>query len=253
MMLQQRSQKRSQFPRIKFMKKTKTKKAAAKTKSRKPTTNTTIAFLLDRSGSMLNTKEETISGFNEYIKTLQKNKDSAKSRFTMVQFDSEGIDTLYDSAPIKDVKPLNEETFVPRSWTPLYDAVGKTINRMIRGAKKGDNVLFAILTDGQENASSEFDLVSAKRLMKECEDSRGWTFAFLGVGRDGWAAAHHLSIGTQSVSNVFNIDPKDTKKSYGKMARSAVRYCAMASSAGASGQSVGTVSNFWKGDKDDNG
>lgn len=135
--------------------------------------------------------------------------------------------------------------------TPLYDAVGHTINQIIKSATSKDNVLFAILTDGQENASHEFNSQSVKRLMKECEDDRGWTFAFIGVGADGWAATQHLSVGTRSASNVLNIDKKDLKRSYARMAACTVSYAGAA----ASGQMMGTVSKFWgkKEDDDDNG
>ncbi len=51
---------------------------------------THIAVLLDRSGSMGVVKDETISGFNYFLKEQKAAGDNAT--FTLVQFDSESTD-----------------------------------------------------------------------------------------------------------------------------------------------------------------
>ncbi len=143
-------------------------------------------------------KDETISGFNSYLDALD---DGEKIKVTAVQFDSQGIDRICSDKKPKNATRLTAETYEPRAWTPLYDAVGRTI-RETRDEVDGEKVLFVILTDGRENASTEFNQDSVKKLMKQAEDKDKWTFAFIGMGPDGWTAAQALSSGLISASNV---------------------------------------------------
>jgi len=101
-------------------------------------------------------------------------------------------------------------------------------------------VLFVTLTDGQENCSSEWNDQTIKELIKEKESKDHWTFVHIGVGANGWDAVHRMSKGTLSASNVLNIDPKDTKKTYARMSAMTVSYCADSSNVQRSAQ------NIWK-------
>jgi uncharacterized protein YegL len=165
-----------------------------------------IVLVLDRSGSMEASRDETIDALNEYIGTLQKGKGSKEMTFTQVQFDEywvEGIggemevfiETVLDDVPVKDVPKFTHKTFVPRGNTPLYDAVGQTIK-----AVKGKRVLFIIMTDGQENASREytqkmvFDLVEKKK-------KKDWTFVFLGANQDAYVAGGAMGISQLNTMN----------------------------------------------------
>lgn len=187
-----------------------------------PQRNTRVVILLDRSGSMQSEKQETIGGFNGYLDGLK----DPNLKVTVVQFDTVGIDTLCDGKPPKDAARLNDDTYVCRGGTPLYDALGRTINR-IQAEAGEDNVLFVTLTDGQENSSSEFTQDAARKLIKERE-AKGWTFAYIGVGVDGWQGAAALSHGTMGSANVHR-----TAKSgggiisgYNELAGATANYCA---------------------------
>jgi len=214
-----------------------------KTKTKSKTTpqakkSTLVVFLLDRTGSMSACKAETISGFNAYIDELKKLKDSV--RFTLVQFDSQGIDTLHDAVKLDEVDRLTDKTYEPRAATPLYDAMGKTIHGVKEGAAK---VLFVSLTDGEENASSEYSFKSVNALIKEKEKAN-WTFAHIGVGLAGWATGNQIYAGTQSLANNLKSSHKDTKVMYDKLARATFGYATSAS-----GQCVST--KFWAGKDED--
>lgn len=119
-----------------------------KTKEKSKTETTLVAFLLDRTGSMETVKKETIGGFNGYLDELAKKPEAKSVLFHMTQFDSQSIDRVHDCVPLNRVARLTDETFQPRAWTPLYDAIGKTI-REIEDKAKGRKVLFVTLTDGQ--------------------------------------------------------------------------------------------------------
>jgi uncharacterized protein YegL len=215
-----------------------------KTKSNKDANKPTlVAFLLDRTGSMASCKDETIKGFNGYIDSL-KDKKAEQIVFTLTQFDSIAVDIIHDAVPLNRVQKLNEETYQPRANTPLYDAIGKTIRATEQSAGDKYKVLFVTLTDGQENASSEWNEKTVKDLIKEKESEDHWTFAHIGVGANGWEAARRISVGTLSSSNVLNIDPKDTGKTYRRMSAMTMSYCADTSNVSRSAQ------NLWKGSED---
>ncbi len=212
----------------------KTKKTAPKTDN-KPTL---VAFLLDRTGSMDCCKAETIKGFNSYISELRA-KDDGSMRFTLTQFDSQSVDIVHDAVPLKDVKLLTEETFLPRAFTPLYDAIGKTIRRTETQATGKFKVLFVTLTDGEENASTEWRSVSVKDLVKEKEDKAAWTFAYIGVGINGWASTHALASGTTGASNVLRTTHGKTVHAYNQLAGATVAYAC------STGNVACSASDFW--------
>lgn len=165
---------------------------------------TLVCLVLDRSGSMASCKAETIQGFNSYVGELKKHY-TVGSRFHFVQFDTGGIDTVQDMVLMNEAALLNEESYQPRAFTPLNDAVGRTIRQVEDRAKRFRfKVVFVVQTDGKENSSKEFTTESVKALMKQMENDHKWTFAFIGTGPEGWDAMQQFSYGTQSASNVMH-------------------------------------------------
>lgn len=203
---------------------------------------TRVVILLDRTGSMESVKNETISGFNTYLDGLKDVK--GKTTITVVQFDSQGIDKLCDGVAVKDAPRLNSENYVPRAWTPLYDALAKTMVSTKENSN-GSKVLFVTLTDGQENASTEWDEKKVKEMMKEREDKDQWTFAYIGIGPQGWASMMEVSRGLKSASNVLNIKQSGpaVARSYSRLAGQTVAYACSAGS--------GMTQDFWDGGKDE--
>ncbi len=197
---------------------------------------TVVNFVLDRSGSMGYTKNDTIGGFNDYIETLR-NEGKGAFRFFLTQFDSVNPhEIIYDGVPLKDVTPLD---FHPRGGTPLFDAVGESIVRVAEKTKnlKNPNRLVVILTDGQENSSHEYTSETLNKLIKEKEEEN-WTFVYLAVEEDAWDKNSFMA-GTQSFANV-------TRSRGGQGRRSTMANLAQ-STVGYSGQSAGaaTVVDFY--------
>ena len=215
--------------------KTKTKVKAAPKPANKPTL---VCLLLDRSGSMGSCKNEVIGGFNAYVDGL---KDEKNMRFTLTQFDSGGIDVLHNAVLVASVKKLTEATYQPRGNTPLYDAMGKTIRAA--QAKAGDKykVLFVTQTDGQENASSEWNHQSIRELIKSMEDGQHWTFVYLGMGPEGWSQMQAISHGTQSVGNNMKFTGATAKQAFASNIRATRKYAR-------GGQGVCSVSASFYGD-----
>ena len=131
---------------------------------------------------MSSIKEETISGFNAYIKEIKKELDDVK--FSFMKFDSEDMNWVYKDVDIAFVKKLKSDTYNPRAMTPLWDAFGLAINHNEKKKfRKDDKIIITVLTDGHENSSEEFDAKSVSKLIKKHKD---WAINFLGADMDAW-------------------------------------------------------------------
>lgn len=171
---------------------------------------TIVNFILDKSGSMESVREATISGFNEYIQTLKKDKKS-QYQFTLTFFDTE-VSSYVEGEDIKDVLELTSETYNPNGGTALYDAVCSTIKSI---KDKGSSckecgsdihkqkILTVIMTDGGENASKEYTQVEMKKMIEERTKQGNWTFVFLGANQDSYAEAQKYGISVGNTANFF--------------------------------------------------
>ena len=151
-----------------------------------------LIFLIDRSGSMYGSEDDTIGGFNAFIE--KERKKEFNTNVTTILFDHE-YEMLYKRKSINDVKPLTREEYYVRGSTALLDAIGKTITSL---DKEIDNkVLFVIMTDGRENSSIEFSKTQISNMIK----NHSWEFIFIGADIDSYAEASHIGIRKSRVAN----------------------------------------------------
>ena len=150
-----------------------------------------VVFILDRSGSMSGSETDTIGGFNSYLKKNRKK----NYLVTTVLFDNY-YEKLYERKKIGEVEELNNETYFTRGSTALLDAVGKTIKLMEKKAK--GKVLFAITTDGYENASHEYTKEQIKEMITGHSD---WEFMYIGADIDSFAEASAIGISASHTAN----------------------------------------------------
>lgn len=162
---------------------------------------TEIISILDRSGSMQKIAPEVIGGYNNFLK--EQREVPGEARVTLIQFD-DLYDVIYQGCDLKEAPDLNKETFVPRGWTALLDAIGKTLNtqrKRIHDEKWADKVIVCIVTDGDENASKEYTTAQIKGLVTAAQEWGNWTFIFQGANIDTFAAAKQYGINPQFTSN----------------------------------------------------
>lgn len=193
---------------------------------------TLIVGLLDRSGSMSRIKSDVVGAWTSFIEQ-QKNADLGDDVFvSLYQFDRDGhvaeagmiLETVYELKAIAEVPELD---LVPRGVTPLLDAVGLSITRVGRQLADLDEnqrpgrVYFAILTDGYENASLEYDLPTVKRLVTEHQDVWKWEFHFIGAGIDAFQAGYGMGM-SANTTYVADATGPSIRKSYGAMGQSIV-------------------------------
>ena len=185
-------------------------------KDRQTGAYTEIVCILDRSGSMSAIRNDTIGGFNEFL--IQQKKVEGEARLTLVLFDDQ-YDVVHNNVDIKAVEPLTEDTFVPRGRTAMLDAIGRTLSTLVdridkaSPAKQPNKVIISILTDGEENASQEYDRKSIFDMIATLREKRGWEFVFLAANQDVVAAAESLSIDSRS-SVRFRSDGESTRKAF---------------------------------------
>lgn len=163
-------------------------------------------IILDESGSMQSIKQAAINGMNETVQSIrdaQIKYEDQEHFITLVSFNSSEIKTIYDCAPVAEVKELTGKEYIPSSLTPLYDAMGQSLNALRTQVISNDKVLVTIITDGEENSSREYDGPAIKALVEELKGA-GWVFAYIGANQDAVYVAQ-----TISVTNVMNFQATD--------------------------------------------
>lgn len=140
-------------------------------------------IVVDESGSMEAIREQALVGMNdtiEAIKKMEKEYKGVDQSVTLLTFDSDHLNFIFDNVKAKDTRLLKWNEYNPGACTPLYDAIGQGIARVNALCAEGDTVLVTIITDGYENASREYNLKMIKNLIEKLK-KQGWTFTFIGT------------------------------------------------------------------------
>lgn len=212
--------------------------------SRKPHDGTTsIYIVLDETGSMSRHQAVTISSFNEYIQTQQagteecrvslvtfSSKDnyfggalrsmSVKAAVPMMDLDNKmqtaresggSIRKVFIEEPVASVPALSTSNYRPSGGTNLYDAIGETITTIdaqLADKETVPNILVVIFTDGEENASREYNLESIRSLIKAREEL-GWTFVYMGANQDAWQVGASFGL-AKGQTMTYSMDALDS-------------------------------------------
>ncbi|MGV0741034.1 vWA domain-containing protein [Mycolicibacterium sp. XJ870] len=143
-----------------------------------------LVFLLDRSGSMQSIKSDVVGGFDAFL-TEQRGADG-QCVVTLAQFDNE-YEVVYHGVPLDQVPALD---LSPRGCTALLDSMGKLITDTaaeidaLPEDDKPGTVVVAIMTDGLENASVEWQRPAIKALVEQQTNDHGWEFLYMGADQD---------------------------------------------------------------------
>jgi hypothetical protein len=167
---------------------------------------THISVILDRSGSMESIRDDIIGGFNAFVK--EQKSLPGEATLSLVQFDTQdAYEIVCQFTPVKAVPELDRKVYVPRSGTPLLDALGLGINdleKALTEMKEDDRpsqVVMVIITDGQENSSKEFRKDQIVKMIKNRTDNDGWQFVFLSA--DMAAIGDAVSYGMQRDATMY--------------------------------------------------
>ena len=157
---------------------------------------TEIVLVLDQSASMEPLAEESRTGVNQFLAD-QRSVDKP-ARVTLTTFNSK-VEFTHDNVDLKEFEDLS--SFPTGGMTALYDAIGMTIDRVGKRLaatsehERPAQVIFVIVTDGNENASKEYT-TSVRDMIKHQQDKYSWDFVFLGANIDVKSHAVRLNIPT---------------------------------------------------------
>jgi len=185
-----------------------------------------IIFILDRSGSMSGLEDDTIGGYNSFLKKQQKVEGEAN--VTTVLFDTE-YEVLHDCVDLKKIKPITDKEYFVRGGTALLDAVGKSITSVGQRInktsedKKPAKVIFVITTDGMENSSREYDYKKIKEMITHQQKKYSWEFLFLGANMDAVKEGANFGISEDRAFN-YKASPEGVNAMY-RISNDAVLNC----------------------------
>jgi uncharacterized protein YegL len=149
-----------------------------------------IVFLLDESRSMYRHKNYYIGLINSIL--LKQKNINPNTNFSLIKFSST-INTLCIDSKFGTLPEFTSEHYNPDGLTSLYDAIGHMIRIKYVDEKK--EVLVIILTDGADNNSTEYDIIS---IVEEIEHVKniGWTFMYIACNQDAQFIGKKLGIET---------------------------------------------------------
>ena len=162
-------------------------------------------FILDRSGSMCDVREQTVTMFNKQVATVQeldKQYEGQEFHVGLTIF-NETIEHRINFRPSSELELLRYEQYLPYGMTALFDAIGASVDRIKEQFSDAINnnemsVVIVVLTDGHENASTRYDMAHIAGLIKELENTGKWTFSILGADFDITQFSDRLNFKTSS-------------------------------------------------------
>jgi hypothetical protein len=158
---------------------------------------------------------EAIGSINGYVAGLPK-----ESKVTLAVFDSVSHDILRESKAGK-WKNISAEEVSPRGSTPLYDSAARMLWRALDD--NPEKATFVVMTDGEENASRQFNQSAVKNLIAQVE-SKNWQVIFLGANFEK-VGDQAQKVGLQS-SKFMNISASNLRGSMADLATYSTAYAA---------------------------
>jgi len=183
-------------------------------------------LIVDASSSMSPLTKSTISGVNEQIdsiRQLEKEFPNQKYNMSFIHF-SNSVTIEYTDRQSSALEHISETNYKCSGMTALLDAIGVGVRNL--NEKIGDKIasgeaaaVVVIITDGEENASREFDGLKVKSMIEELQATNRWTFTFVGANIDSISTASRYGIDVKNVMQ-FSGDELSNKKVYASMTKS---------------------------------
>jgi len=163
--------------------------------------NAYITLIIDESGSMGSVKDATVSGINEQIQQLKKDfggdkRDEFNTFVSLIRFNATPT-SVFMYSDIDSLQEIAPKDYNPSGNTAMYDAVGYAINQLkSRPDIEGEDTssLIIVVSDGEENASKEFNPKSIADMVGELNKTKRWTFTYLGANQDLSKVSEHTNI-----------------------------------------------------------
>ena len=133
--------------------------------------------------------EAAISGFNETVvgirEAQKKFKETQEHFVSLLVFCSCERRLIYDKVPVNEIGVLTAKDYRPCCSTPLYDAMGFSLNELLKDIKDKEDAttVVTVITDGMENSSREYSAQAIKALVESLKENEGWTFSYIGTNQ----------------------------------------------------------------------
>ena len=179
-------------------------------------TPTIIEFLLDETGSMGSCQHAVVSGFNDFVS--EQRAAGGKCLLTLTKFDCSGIKTPYVDLSAQMVPTMTPAMFTPGSSTNLYDTIGERMSALTERLKTWSakpNVLFVVMTDGGDNASTLPETAVRSNLLHMTE-AHGWSFVYLGAHEQALAVANRLGFAPGNSKQFKASEMRETMQNLAK-------------------------------------
>jgi hypothetical protein len=140
---------------------------------------THIGLVIDRSGSMRWTNPHATKDLAKWLEGVQGAPGSERTDMRVVYFDEQ-----FEHEKRKPLDDWSGLEVQPRGSTALYDATAQMIRKLDKTDADDSRTLVVVITDGQENASTEFDVDKdgwkrLQKVMRKRTKTGRWTFVFL--------------------------------------------------------------------------
>ena len=173
-----------------------------------------MVCILDKSGSMYEKEKDTIASYNHM---LEKQKEKEGEAYITTALFNDTCKILCCHAPLCQADALTEKNYYAEGNTALFDAIGKVfcqVEQVLEQYEKDreKKVFVFIITDGLENASTEYDQAKICQLIDEKQE-RGWEILFLGANRSVVRMAQMWGIKKENTIEYTN-DSRGITKSY---------------------------------------
>ena len=130
---------------------------------------TELVCILDQSGSMYGKEADTVESYN---RMLGEQKEKGGEAFITTALFSDQCRILGSHIPLAQAAELTEREYFAEGNTALFDAIGQVFGEVSKKLQKEgedaeERVLVFIITDGLENASTEYGPEKIRELIEE--------------------------------------------------------------------------------------
>lgn len=169
---------------------------------------TSIGVIIDKSGSMSHLTRDTIGGYNTFLREQKAVPGDAV--LTLALF-SDRYELVHDSLPLQEVPELTETTYRAGGSTALLDAIGRTVDAMgrklasMKEEERPSKVVILVMTDGEENASTDFKHAKIKEMVSHQQDRYNWQFVFIGANIDSFSVGTSMGVAAGSTYSYSSV------------------------------------------------
>jgi len=186
---------------------------------------TTIAAVLDASGSMASLIKDTLDGFNNFVE--EQRQVPGEATLTLCTFNNSNK-VIHEFLPLKDVPLLTKDTYQPNGGTALLDAVGHTVTSLgahlakMKEEDRPSKVILMVVTDGAENASKNFTREKVKEMLEHQQSKYNWEVIFAGANIDSFEAGSSMGIRRAGIMN-YAATPQGVTSNYQNVSKAVRR------------------------------